>query len=233
MDNRILSLLNTAGQKMSGYAALLNYRFMNLSLEASPEALLSFSVQVDGEHLPLEEVARARNPEGRTDQFEIYPNNPNLITPILQGMAIAHPDYKIELPQIEGSDNPEDRYILATMPEVDDNRHQVLTEAVDLLCQDCDTHMKATYSLYSAQLAERLVTQSPKDQDEAKDQFESLYNGYKDLCAQFRADKEKEIEDAYQAYLAKKSAKDAGNQEDEAAHNQLAGFQMKWNADDE
>ena len=228
-----MSVLNTAGRKMSGYAALLNYRFLNLSVMASPEALLSFSTLVDGENLPLEEVARARNPEGRTDQFEIYPNNPGLLMPILQGMAVAHPEYKIELPQIEGSDNPEDRYILATMPEMDKNRHDALIDAVDLLCQDCDAHMKATYALYSAQLAERLITLSAEDQDQVKDQFESIFKSYNDLCAKFRTDKEKEIEDAYQEYLAEQAEEEAGKQEDEAAHNQMAGFQMKWNPEDE
>ena len=233
MDNWIMAVLNTTSQKMSGFAALLNYRFLNLSIQAAPEALLSFTVTVDGEHLPLEQVARARNPEGRSDQFEIYPNNPNLLGPILQGMAIAHPEYKIDLPQMEGSDNPEDRLILATMPDMDDARHDVLTQAVDLLCQDCDAHMEATYTLYSAQLAERLITASPEDQDQAKDQLESIYNSYKDLCAKFRADKEQEIEEAYQAYQAKKAAEEAGKQEDQAAHDQLAGLQMKWNPDDE
>ena len=226
-------LLNTASKKMSGFAALLHYRFRNLSIKAEPEALLSFSAVVDGEPLPLEEVAHARNPEGRPDQFEIYPMHENLIPPILQGMATAHPEYKIEMKQVNGSDNPEDSYILVTMPEVDDDRHKVLKDAVDALAQDCDTRMKAAYSLYSAQLAAQLVPLSPEDQDEAKNEYENIYDRYKDMCKQFKEDKEKEIEDAYQEYLAKKAAAENNRKEDQAAHDSMAGMQMNWKPEDE
>ena len=38
MKNSVITLLEQAKRKMSGYAALLNYRFQNLSVKAEAEA---------------------------------------------------------------------------------------------------------------------------------------------------------------------------------------------------
>ena len=97
MNATVITLLDSAKARMSAYAALLNYRYMNLSVKAEPAALLSFTVNVAGAEWPLEKAARVRNAPGREDQFEIYPNSADLATPILKGLFSAHPEYKTEI----------------------------------------------------------------------------------------------------------------------------------------
>lgn len=226
MTSGVLSLLDTAKTKLSGYAALLNYRYMNLCVNAEPAALLSFNVDVDGEDLPIEKTAQVRLAENREDQFEIFPLHQQIIGSIVKSMLKAHPEFKVDCPQMEGSDNPEDRYIVATMPEVDDNRHKILMDGVGALADICQGQMDAAMTLYTGKLAAMLINASPETQDEAKNALQDLYDEHEDMCKKFRADKEQEIEDAYQAYQAKQAAEQEND--NGAAANANAGLQMNF-----
>ena len=227
MNITVISLLDSAKAKMGGYAALLNYRYMNLSVKAEAEALLSFTVDVKADELPIEKVAQARIAPDREDQFEIYPIDKDLTIPILKGLFLAHPEYKTELVQMEGSDDPEDRYILVTVPEVDKNRHDLLMNAVGVLADTCKGQMDATLGAVTAELALKMANASPESIKEAKDAIQEVYDQYQDVCKQYRADKEQEIEDAYKQYQEKQAARQ--KEEEENAGNMQAGLQMKWN----
>ncbi|MBR5043420.1 MAG: ribosome recycling factor [Bacteroidales bacterium] len=235
MKASIVQLLDSAKKKMSGYAALFNYRLMNLCVLASPEALLPVQVEVGGELLPIEQVAKARNAEGREDQFEIYPLDKDWLFPIVKGIADVHPEFKIEIKDLEDGDEEdlENKYILATMPPVDDVRHDVLTDAIGVLSDACDAKIKATFDYYSAQIPLELVGASAEDLDEAKNALQEVHDSHDDLCKQFRAAKEKEIEDAYQQFLAEKAEKQAKFEEEVAARNEQAAQQMKWTPESE
>ena len=234
MKQTILNYLDEAQKKMSGYAALFNYRLMNLCIKASPEALLPIEVEYKGSNLPIEDVALARNAPGREDQFEIYPKDRDYLIPILKGMKVVHPEFKIELKDIEQSEEEEkDQFILATMPEVDDVRHEVLTDAVGALSDECDGKIQAVFTYYSGQIAIKLAGAPPDEVNEAKDALQEVFDNHKDICKQFRDAKEKEIEDAYQLFQAQKAEKQAQLAEKQAALGEQAGQQMKWSQDDE
>ena len=49
MRRNIETLINEMKSKMSGYAVMLQYRYMNLCVKAEPAALLSFTVTDDEE----------------------------------------------------------------------------------------------------------------------------------------------------------------------------------------
>ena len=237
MKTSVENLLTSARKKMSGYAALYNYRMHNLSVKADPEALLSISVELEEEELPIEKVAWARNAEGRDDQFEIFPMARKLLVPIVKGIKSVHPEYDLDLRNVNDDEEEEEelkeKYILATMPVVDDNRHDVMPDGVKLLSDACEAQLKATFTRYSAEIALQLADAPAGDLDEAKDALQELYDTATDLCKQFRENKEKEIEDAYQLYLAGKEEKEMTEQEEQAAHNAQAGLKMKLNPDED
>lgn len=234
MKQSIIRELEDARSKLSAYAALLNYRFANLCIEAAPEALLPVMVEVEGNQMRMEKAARAKNAEGRKDQFEIFPLEPEFLVPIVKGIMDAHPEFKIDIMQFNDSDDPQERYILATMPEVDDARHDVLTNAVSALSEACKTRMEAIVTSCVSKLTLMLATSGPEELDEAKDQLKEFQDTADDLCKQYRENKEQEIEEAYQRYLEKKAEKEAGLQaEAEARKEQLAGMQMKFTPQDE
>ena len=229
----IIRLMEGAKKRMSGYAALLNYRYQNLSVKARPEALLSFSISDDGAEAPIEDVANACNAPGRDDQFEIYPLSPGLLMPIVKSLNKAHPEYKIEIKTVEGSEDEDEKFILATMPPVDKARHDVLMEAVGILSDWCNGKMEATFTFFTALIQQKLMNADADELDEAKDALQDIKDKHDDLCKQFRADKEQEIEDAYQQFQAELEEKKAKLEEDEAAHNLQAGLQMKMTPDGE
>lgn len=233
MKSSVQNLLDSARKQMGGYVALYNYRLMNLSVKAAPEALLSFTVTWDGEQKNIEDVAQACNPDGRDDQFAIYPKEKAMIVPIMQGMAKAHPEYKVEVIGPEDGDEEEQSYILATMPEVDKTRHDVLMDAVDILSDWCDGRVQASFTLFSGQIALKLVGASSDEMDEAKDALQQLHDQHTDQCKEFRAQKEQEIEEAYKAYQDEQAQKESLKQEQDAAHNLQAGLQMNMNGGDE
>lgn len=229
MNATVITLLDSAKARMSGYAALLNYRYMNLSVKAEPAALLSFTVNVAGAEWPLEKAARVRNAPGREDQFEIYPNSADLATPILKGLFSAHPEYKTEIKQVEDADNPGDSYLLVTVPEVDKNRHDLLMQGVGTLADICKGQMDAVMETLTPQLAFKMTNATPEALKEAKDALQNLYDQHQDMCKQFRADKEQEIEEAYKKYQEQHAAQQKEQEEKDAAENEQAGMQMRMN----
>ena len=234
MKQIITFLLDDASKKMSGYAALFNYRLMNLCIKATPEALLPIKVEMGGTSLNLEDVALARNAPERDDQFEIYPKDREFLSPLLKGVKEVHPEFKIEMKDME-MEGEEERvqYILATMPVVDDARHEVLKDAVTVLSDACNAKIQATFLSYSGQIPLKLVGAPEDEVKEATDALKEVFDNHKDLCKQFKEEKEKEIEEAYQQFQAEKAELQAKIAEKQAALGDKAGQQMKWGQDDE
>ena len=230
MQKDIIVLLEDAKRKMSGYAALLNYRLMNLSIKADPEALLSVMVTVEGKDEPIETVARSRNADGREDQFEIYPLERSLLFPVVKGLAKAHPEFDVELHDIEGGEEGE-QYILATMPVVDDMRHDVLMEGVKALSDFTEAKIEAVFTACGAKIAVKMVGAEPEEIDEAKNALGEVHDFHTDLCKQFRQAKEDEIEQAYKLWQDQQAQAKASKKEEDAAHNIQAGMQMKFGED--
>ena len=236
MRSSVISLLEDAQKKMSGYTALFNYRLHNLCVKAAPEALLSITVKVEGEVRDFEKVAQAQNPEGRDDQFEIFPMYKEWLFPIVKGIKEVHPEFELDILDLDDNadENDEDRerYILATMPVIDDNRHDALMQAVKILSDVVSGQLEFVFSRCSADVALKLVNAPAEELDEAKDALQQLHDRHEDLCKTFRADKEEEIEEAYAVWQAAQADRVETRQE-EAAHNESAGLQMKWKPEDD
>lgn len=207
MKTSIVKLLDSAQNKMSGYVALLNYRYSNLCVKAVPEALLCVFIEYDGDMLPFEKVAKARNPDDGDDKFEIYPNNQEILRHLVKAIHDFHPEFKIELKDIE--EDEEEKYILATMPEVDDARYKLLTEAVGVLADVCNAQLEEVTAKTSAEVALKLAGASEDDINEAKDMLQSVHDQADKLAKEIRGNKEKEIEDAHDAYKAEQEEKKA------------------------
>lgn len=230
MRKTVIALLDEAQKKMGGYVSLLNYRYMNLCVKASPEALLAVSVKTENGDEAIENVAMARNAKGRQDQFEILPMAPDLLAPIVKGITKAHPEFDLDIRDVDPDSDEKDRqqYIVATMPTVDKNRHDVLLQAVGTLSDACDSILDATLAEYSSRIVVRLVDAPGEEVDEARNMLQSIRDKYGEMSGNFRADKEKEIEDAYAVWQAAQEKKEASKKEDDAAHNEQAGRQMSW-----
>ena len=124
MKRSVLHDYNQLEEKLTGYVAMLNFKFLNLCVKAEEASLLPVTVNVDGASKKLEEVAvTAKKDEYR---FIIVPHIDEDMEAVGRGILMSHPDFKqdVESLHIEAHDaegNPMDRdvpYILLTMPEV-------------------------------------------------------------------------------------------------------------------
>ena len=234
MRKSIEALISEMKSKMSGYAVMLQYRYMNLCVKAEPAALLSFTVTDDeGEETNLEEVASAGL--ANDYQFEIYPNDPKMVFAICKGIKEAHPEFKIDTRTEESDEEPEENQvvIVCTMPEVNKDRHDLLIEGVDTLYDQCKAKLDANHATYKTRLTAKLVGSSEDDIQEAEDELEKVYKTHDDICLEYKEEKVKEIEEAYQRYLDEQKKKQDAADERAAARGENAKTQYRVDQSEE
>ena len=237
MKKTIEILRGEMESKLGGYAGLLNYRFMNLCVKAEPAALLSVIINSsDGDVLNLEKVARARL--ANKYQYEIVPMTSDLLLPICKGMINAHPEFKQEVitPDDDSRIYPnqeDEKHIILTVPEVNKDRYDSLMDAVKLLYDQCKVQIDKVNAFYTAKLAAKLAELPKVEIDEAKEKMENSQNMYSKMCDDYLSAKQKEIEEAYQRYLADQAAKQAEADEKAAARGENAGQVFNINQEDE
>ena len=234
MRKSIGALIGEMKNKMSGYTVMLQYRYMNLCVKAEPAALLSFTVTDDeGEETNLEEVASAGL--ANDYQFEIYPNDPKMVFAICKGIKEAHPEFKIDTRTEESDEESEENQvaIVCTMPEVNKDRHDLLIEGVDTLYDQCKAKLDANHATYKTRLTAKLVGSSEDDIQEAEDELEKVYKTHDDICLEYKEEKVKEIEEAYQCYLDEQKKKQDAADERAAARGENAKTQYRVDQSEE
>lgn len=233
MKRKINTLLEEAKTKMSGYLALYSYNLMNLCIKAEPASLLSFEVDNGGELTPLENVAQSFRPDEY--HFIIIPIEDKLLKNIGMAIAKSHPEFKQEVKQLDEDDSDENvtKYLYVTMPEVNDDRYKALTDAVDVLSQDCKNRLELTHQKYSVELSSRLITSPKEEQDEAKDSLNDLYDNICVVCDDYRDKKLKEIEEAHQQFVSHKTQEEEKKKNEEKAHGKSAGMSMRMFGEDD
>lgn len=209
MKRSIGNELNELYTKLSNLSGVFGYQLQNLCVKAEPVALLTIEVNVEGENQKLEDCTTvAQNDEY---SFMIVPHYEDDIPALEQGILKAHPEFKLEkktmtVDSIDLKGNPkevEHPYILATMPDVTDERYDILNEGVKLLYENCKAKMEAAILKSDTKLAGLLVGESKDTVDEVTDAIDMIKKEWNDKREQTRDEKLKEIEDAYQKWLAK------------------------------
>lgn len=229
MRMTVYKLLQEAQQKMNGYAVYMNYQFMHFGVKAEPAALLTVEVEVGGERLNLEDVADVAIPQD--DQFALIPKEQDYLFAICKAVAQAHPDYKIGQKSMNGEeedslDGEEDRYVLCTMPEVNDDRHDVGMNYVKAIYEEMTAKIDTAHAAYGAKIIKQLASAKPEEIDEAKEELQKVYDQMKDICKSYREEKEKQIEEAYQEYLKKKAEAELAESERQAARGEGKGMKL-------
>ena len=234
MRKSIEALISEMKSKMSGYAVMLQYRYMNLCVKAEPAALLSFTVTDDEEEeTNLEDIASAGL--ANDYQFEIYPNDPKMVFAICKGIKTAHPEFKMDTRTEESDEESEENQvvIVCTMPEVNKDRHDLLIEGVDTLYDQCKAKLDANHATYKTRLTAKLVGSSEDDIQEAEDELEKVYKTHDDICLEYKEEKVKEIEEAYQRYLDEQKKKQDAADERAAARGENAKTQYRVDQSEE
>ena len=219
MRKSIQILLGEMDAKLTGYSSMLNYRYMNLCVKAEPAALLSMTItDIEGNLYHIEEVADCMQADEFT--FEIVPHEMEMLPFIQKGIEEAHPEFKQEVIKPKDEDHffmantveyEAERHIVCKMPEVDNNRYDVLKESVKTLYDQCMTEIEKVKAKYTQILADKTSELPKKEADEAKEKLEALGKQYSDTCKLYYDDKMKEIEESHQKWLASQAEERLSN----------------------
>ena len=239
MRRIIIKEFDKLAEDLSNFVAMFNFRMKDLCVKAEEVALLSVKVQVEGEMQNLEKCTTI----GKKDDynFMIFPNYDEDMPALQQGLFRAHPEFKqkIESMTIDvlGKDNKttekEARYVLVTMPKVDDDRYDLLKNAVKAMHEECKTQMQNANTRADVKLAELTVGEDKENIDLIKakrDELNAQWNGKRE---ELYNEKLQEIEDAHNKWLAEKAEHDLQQEEERAARGEEVTYSMRMGQQDE
>lgn len=231
MKIAIESLIHEMEGQLGGYVTLLIYRYANLCIKSQPMSLLSTLVMDEemGE-MKIEETCAV----SVTDDYHmtLMPYDPRFNFPLCKAIAKEHPEFKQDLVKVDNSSDENERHLILTMPVVNKDRHNVLMDSVDVLYNGCKAKMDKTCVTYRAKLEKKIVTfPTDEERDEAKAALEKSISSHLEIINTVKADKIKEIEDAYQKYLDEQASKKAAADEKAAARGKTAGQQLRFDSE--
>ena len=204
MKRSVINKFEMMEGKLSGYVAQLNFRFMNLCVKAEPMSLLSARFNIQGEEKPIEDVAQVSKKGDY--QFMAIPNFEDDMAPLAVGIALKHPEFKQEYGEetvnvVDEQGDPQSvkvKYLLLTMPEVDNNRYDALKTAVDAAYNQCKTQMKAVVERAEPEIVLLQEGEDQQDIDRVKKAVERLKKSYIEQRDKLYDEKIKEIDEAHE-----------------------------------
>ena len=232
MKLSIETLIHEMEGKLGGYVTLLVYRYANLCVKAQPLALMSTIVEDEEEgNMKIEQVAGLMLP----DEFhlKLIPYDPRFNYPLCKAIKKEHPEFKQELVKPDNSTDEDERHLILAMPVVNDDRHDELTDAVNVLYDGCKAQVDKTVASYKVKLEPKIAPLTSDEHDEAQNAFDTSVKTHTDMIDKVKADKLQEIEEAYQHYLAEQAEKQTAADEKAAARGENAGQQFNINQEDE
>ena len=206
MKRETIKEFDMLGDALSTLNAQFSYRLMNLCVKAEPVSLLSIEAMIEGEPQKLEKCARI----GKEDDysFQIFPNYDGDIPALAKAIFMDHPEFKqemrtmqVDISEDESKPDMQDvYYIQVTMPEVDDNRYDVLKNGVKGLYEENKAQMEAVSAKYDAKLATLLDSESPEDAKKVKEARDKQTKTWYEQRDKIYNDKLQEIEDAHEKW---------------------------------
>lgn len=193
-------------EKLKGYVAMMNFRYINLCIKADPVSLIPVKVNVEGTEKNLEQVAMTAKKDDY--RFWIVPKYDEDKDSICKGIAKVHPEFKQKEDTLKIEGISEDgeacdvHYIELTMPDVDDNRYNALKDAVDVVYQECKTLMEAAVNKAKAEIAFLSVGETKEDIDGINKAVDNLNEKCEKQRDKLRDKKLQDIEDAYKKWLS-------------------------------
>ena len=238
MKRAIINQLGQLSEQLKGYVGALNYRYLNLCVKAEEVSLLPIQVPIEDEFKNLEDVAYAGKRTGDDYSLYIVPKIQDDMRDIQQAVMKFHPEFIQEVQKEKvnaGEDGGEQEVQLLRlkMPEVNDDRYDVLKQGANTFYDMCKADMEKARMEADMQFAALGIDEKPEDMDKVKKGVDETNEMWTKKRDQLHDEKLKEIEDAHNDWLANKQAADQKKQEDEAAKNQNAGSSMRLNSEDE
>ena len=202
MKRSIISQYDQLKGRLSGYVAMMNFRYMNLCIKAEEASLIPITVMIEGEGKRLEDVARIAK-DGEYD-FKVFPIYDEDLFSIGKGIAMAHPEFKQDRKnlnlEMDDGEKVDVEYLQITMPDVDKNRYDLLKETTNAMYEQCKVQMEAAKTETESQIALMTADEKENELDKLHKALKELNKTWTEKRDQLHEDKLKEIEDAYARY---------------------------------
>jgi len=223
MKRAIVNEYTSLEEKYSGFVNLLNYRLMNLCIKAEEAALLPIKVNVDGTSANLENVATLAKKNDY--EFIVVPNYTDDMDSVAQAIAMIHPEFKqtVDKWEVESVNIDHEKvmknvpYIQLTMPEVNDDRYDLLKETTDLAYDECKTRMEAVKGKATGELEGLMADLTEDEANEVKKAFERLSEEWESKREGIYQQKIEEIDEAYNKWLGEMGQQEIARMEQEDA----------------
>ena len=211
MKRETIKEFDKLGEALSTLNAQFAYRLMNLCVKAEPVSLLSIEAMIEGESQHLEKCAKIGLEDGYT--FQIFPNYSGDIPVVAQAIFKEHPEFKQEMKTMKvnasvDENKPDEQdvpYIQLTMPEVDDERYDVLKNGVNAIYEANKAQMEAVTAKADAKFAELIVDESKKDIEQLKEARDKQTKTWYEQRDSIYNNKLKEIEEGHNKWLVKQA----------------------------
>ena len=238
MKRAIINQLGQLSEQLKAYVGALNYRYLNLCVKAEEVSLLPIQVPIEDEFKNLEDVAYAGKRTGDDYSLYIVPKIQDDMRDIQQAVMKFHPEFIQEVQKEKvnaGEDGGEQEVQLLRlkMPEVNDDRYDVLKQGANTFYDMCKADMEKARMEADMQFAALGIDEKPEDMDKVKKGVDETNDMWVKKRDQLRDDKLKEIEEAHNQWLADQQASAQKKQEEHAAHNEEVGSSMRINSEDE
>ena len=238
MKRAVITKCAQLEEKLSGLVGMMNFRYLNLCIKAEEASLIPVKVMIEGQQQNLEDVAvTAKKDEYR---FIIVPKWEDDMQPIAQAIAQTHPEFEqsydtmqVDMPNEYREIVTRDvRYLLLTMPEVNDDRRDALKDTTDAINEYTKQQIDVAYTKTVTQVTELLVGEKPEDIDKIKDSLEQLKKATDGQRDKLHADKLKEINDAYKKWLASYAQQEVFAMEEEDSKGEGVTTSMRFGDSD-
>ena len=233
MRRSIIKEFDQLGESLSNQSAQFAYRMKNLCVKAEEVALLPVEILIEGEFQKLESCATI----GKKDDysFMVFPNYEEDLETMGKGIFRVHPEFKQKIGsmQVDSVDEAGKKksmdvhYILLTMPEVDDDRYDVLKDGVKVCYEDCKARMEVLNRKADAKFAELTIGDTDEDVKKLKAAREKLNEQWFGHRDKLYNEKLQEIEEAHNKWLAERGEEERKRMEDEASHNDNVALSMR------
>ncbi len=219
---------------LTNLVGVMKFRFMDLCVKAEPVSLLNVKPIIEGQIKNIEDCAKVGKENDY--QFMVFPNYDDDMTQIAVAIMRVHPEFKIETKSmsIESKDengnekNVDVKYLLLTMPVVNDDRYDVLKDGVDVIYQDCKAQMEFANNQAKAKFAQLKEVETADNLKLLDDKVEKLNKEWNEKRDNLHAEKLKEIDEAHNKWLTEKAERDRQRQEQEAARGEHVASSMKF-----
>ena len=238
MRRIIIKEFEHLSDELSSFSGMFAYRLKNLCIKAEEVSLLPVQVMIEGELQNLEKCTILAKKDDYS--FMVFPKYDEDMSALQQGIMAVHPEFKqsIETMKVDTADEngnvtqTDARYVLLTMPEVDDDRYDLLKNGVKFAYDECNAQMAYANTKADAKIAELTVGETEENMNLIKQEREKLNQQWDEHRDKLYNTKLQEIEDAHNKWLAEKAEHDQKRQEEEAARGESAAYSMKLGQED-